>query len=84
MRSGGQVCEYELDVVGEDLVRPVKLEEIVPEEPYYMRGIYKTNEFYPTTFHPSVSWGTIQELFKTGRIYIKDGNKGTISTAEGS
>lgn len=63
------MLEYELDVTGENLVVPVKLEEIVPDKLYYMQNVYKPREFYPAVFHHKVSWDTIQEFFKTGRIY---------------
>lgn len=84
MKTGGKLMEYIVDTEGEELVRPAAIEEIVPGEPYYMRGIWKPYEFFPTVFHHKVSWDTIKELFNTGRIYIKNGNTGQISTDKGS
>lgn len=84
LKSGGKVCDYVIDCTGDDLVRPALLEEIVPNEQYYMQGVFKTGEFTPTTFHHSVSWDTVQEIFKTGRIYIRHGNERQISKDEGT
>lgn len=61
--------EYVVDRSGENLLEPTKLEEIVPNQQYYMQQVYKPNEFHPTVFHPSVNWSTIEELHKTGRIW---------------
>lgn len=74
MKSGGRVCEYILDKTGIDLVRPAQLEEIVPDEQYYFQSVYKRNEFIPTKFHHKVSYDTIKEFHRTGRIFIKNGN----------
>lgn len=70
MSSGGKVAEYIIDKKGVDLVRPALLSEITPDLPLYMQSVRKKNEFYPTSFHPKVSWDTVQELHRTGRIYI--------------
>lgn len=68
-RSGGKLLEWELDRSGEDLLVPAKLEEITPGRLLYMRGVWKPREFYPTRFHHSMSWFSVKELFKTGRIW---------------
>lgn len=67
--NGGQWLDYVEDISGDDLVEPTKLEDIVPGNTYYMRQVYKPTEFKPTVFDPSVSWSTIEELHKTGRIW---------------
>jgi hypothetical protein len=69
INSGGQVCEFVIDVKGEGLLEPTKLEEIEPGNKYYMQQVWKPNEFHPTVFSHSVNWSTIEELFKTGRIW---------------
>ena len=63
------MCEFVVDVKGEGILEPTKLEEIEPGKKYYMQQVWKTNEFHPTVFSHSVSWSTIEELFKTGRIW---------------
>ena len=77
-KSGGQYMKWELDVSGDNLVRPATIEEVVPGAHLYMRDVYKVNEFRPTVFSHLISWDSIKELFGTGRIYIKNtyGNKG--------
>jgi hypothetical protein len=74
MKSGGRVCEYLVDRSGDNLLRPAKLEEIVPDEQYYMQSVYKRAEFIPTIFHHKVSYDTIKEFHRTGRIFITNGN----------
>lgn len=61
--------EYVEDRSGEGLLEQVKLEDIKPGQPYYMQQVNRKNEFHPTVFHPSVSWFSIEELHKTGRIW---------------
>jgi hypothetical protein len=58
-----------VDAEGDDLVVPTKLEDIVPGKTYFMQQVYKPNEFKPTVFDPKVTWNTIEELYKTGRIW---------------
>ena len=60
--------EYVVDKSGEGLLEQAVLEEIEPSKTYYMQQ-YTKNEFHPTVFHPSVTWSTIQELHKSGRIW---------------
>jgi hypothetical protein len=67
--NGGGWLEYEFDRSGEGLLEPVKLEEIEPNKQYYMRQVWRQNEFHPTVFNPVVTWSTIEELHKTGRIW---------------
>ena len=69
LKSGGKVLEYVVDRSGENLLEKVNLEDIKPNEQYYMQGVYKPNEFTPTTFDPKVEWRTIQEIHNTGRIW---------------
>lgn len=57
-----------VDSSGDELLEPAVLEEIEPNKKYYMQQ-QKKNEFYPTVFHPSVTWSTIQELHNTGKIW---------------
>lgn len=73
--NGGQWLDYVEDISGDELLEPVKLENIVPGKLYYMRQIYKPIEFKPTVFDPSVSWSTIEELYKTGRIWQRKENQ---------
>lgn len=67
--NGGAWLEYVEDKVGEGLLEPTKLEDIKPEHPYYMQQVTNPQHFHPTTFHPSVTWDSIKELHKTGRIW---------------
>lgn len=67
--SGGQWLEYVEDRKGDDLLEPAPLEEIVPGEQYYMQQVFKPEHFHPTTFHHTVSWDSIKEIHKTGRIW---------------
>lgn len=67
--GGGQWLEYVEDRSGEDLLEPVPLDEIVPGQQYYMQQIFKPRHFHPTVFHHTVSWDSIKELHKTGRIW---------------
>jgi hypothetical protein len=67
--NGGAWLEYVEDRSGEGLLEQVKLEDIKPGQPYYMQQIYRKNEFHPTVFHQSVSWSSIEEIHKTGRIW---------------
>ena len=69
LNSGGKVCEYVVDRSGDELLERPKLEEIEPGNLYYMQQVWKPNEFHPTVFDPSVNWTTIEELYKTGRIW---------------
>jgi hypothetical protein len=63
--------KWELDMSGDNLVRPATIEEVVPGAQLYMRDVYRVNEFRPTVFHHLMSYESILELFKTGRIYVK-------------
>jgi hypothetical protein len=67
--SGGKWLEFDKEREGEDLLEPLKLEDIKPNTLYYMQQVWKPNEFHPTYFDPAVSWDTIQELHKTGRLW---------------
>lgn len=67
--GGGQLLEYVVDRSGDGLLERTQLSDIKPNKTYYMQAVYKTNEFRPTTFDPKVEWRTIEELFKTGRIW---------------
>lgn len=60
--NGGQQLEYMKDIEGDDLLEKVPLDEIVPNEQYYMQQIRNPKHFYPTTFDPIVNWSTIKEL----------------------
>ncbi len=72
LNSGGKMMEHVVDVKGDNLVRPAKLDEIVPGKQYYMQGIFKPTHFTPTVFDPAVSWDTIKELHNTGRIWLRE------------
>ena len=80
--NGGQWLDYVEDSSGENLLEPTKLEEIQPNKRYYMQQVYRKNEFHPTVFHESVSWSTIEELHKTGRIWqLTQGRKDTATSS---
>jgi len=69
LKGGGQYLEYTEDRWGNELLEPTKLEDIKPGQQYYMQSIWKPAEFFPTTFDPKVSWDSIKELHRTGRIW---------------
>lgn len=80
--NGGQWLEYVEDNVGEDLLEPTKLEDIKPDKLYYMQQVTNKQHFHPTIFHPSVTWFSIQELHKTGRIWqLTQGKKDTATNS---
>ena len=67
--SGSKWLEYVEDKRGEKIVETIQLDDIKPNQKYYFQQVTNKQHFYPTIFHPSVSWSTIQELHKTGRIW---------------
>lgn len=74
MKSGGQYLEYVVDRSGDNILEPAQ--NIQPGKTYYMRQIWKPNEFRPTVFDASVNWSTIEEIHKTGRIWqLKEDQK---------
>jgi hypothetical protein len=69
LNGGGRLCEYVVDRSGDGLLERPSIEEVEPGKQYYMQQVWKPNEFYPTVFDASVSWSTIEEIYKTGRIW---------------
>jgi len=69
LNGGSKICEYVVDRLGEKLLERPKIEEVEPGNMYYMQQVWKPNEFHPTVFDPSVKWTTIEEIYKTGRIW---------------
>ena len=70
-RGGGKILHYVMDKKGIDILRPVDLEEIKPFKELYAEFEMKKNEFYPIMFHSKVSWDSVTDLWKHGKLYIK-------------
>lgn len=73
--NGGMIREYLHEEEGPSLLRLATLEEIKPNEKYYMIDPIKSNYFYETSFGSEVSWDTITEFVNTKKIYIRDERK---------
>lgn len=58
------------DRKGINILRKVELEEIKPNMLLYSEFVLRKNEFYPVVFDPIVSYDTIKELWKTGKLHI--------------
>lgn len=75
--NGGMYLEYVEDRSGISLLSKTNLSDIKPNVLYYMQQIKKPKHFHPTTFSEIVSWSTIEELHKTGRIWqLEAGQQG--------
>lgn len=75
INNGGFIREYIPEDSGNNLLRLATIEEVVPNEKYYVVDPIKPNVFYETSFGSEVSWDTIMEFIDTKRIYIKNDKK---------
>jgi hypothetical protein len=63
------LLEYRIDAMGEDLLKPAELHEILPDTPLYLRNPIKPQVFTPHTFHHTVNYSTIKEFHQKGFIW---------------
>lgn len=82
--KAGKIFKYTEVERGKDLLRPARLEEVVPNlEVYYMTNPYKVNKFYLISFSHLVEWESIKEFIRERRIYVKTAfDKSAIKSSE--
>lgn len=71
LQNGGKLREYIHEESGHNLLRPVTIEEVIPNTKYYIVDPIKSNYFYETSFGSEVSWDTINEFVDTKKIYTR-------------
>lgn len=77
------IREYIPEAEGVNLLRLAKIEEVMPNNKYYMIDPIKHNVFYETSFGSEVSWDTINEFVDTKKIYtIKEQEQQITSVPE--
>lgn len=81
--NGGMLREYIHEEDGHKLLRLATIEEIVPNQKYYMIDPIKSNYFYETSFGSEVSWDTINEFVYTKKIYTRADKIDPVNTTEG-
>lgn len=77
-KYGSSIGKQKFFESGEDLLRKVKLEEVVPgKEGYFIRPNGSGNCYYliPDGFHKTANYEGIKDLVKAGAVYVyKDFN----------
>jgi hypothetical protein len=67
--SGGEVMEYRIDEMGEDLLETPELHEISPGVQFYLRNPMKPYIYTPHTFHHTVDYNMIVHYHQKNRIW---------------
>lgn len=73
-RWGGKVGKQEPFEEGEDLLRPAKLSEVIPnKEVYFIRPNNKGEDYYLLLggFHTSTEYQTIKDFIKAKTVYVR-------------
>lgn len=78
--NGGMLREYIHEEDGTNLLRLATIDEVVPNQKYYMVDPIKSNYFYETSFGSEVSWDTINEFVDTKKIYTRAEKKEAIKS----
>ena len=65
-------AEHVLEEEGDDLFRPAKPEEVIPElEEYFFQPKFKQGYFYRQKFSHLVDWKTVVELCETHHLFVR-------------